>query len=128
MSADYRTPLKRIRFFGSAHHGVEHFIAQKSSAIALAVLAPLFLGGIALSAMAGPVALSDWLASPFGALVSIGFFGVATFHMRLGMQVVIEDYVQSTGLRYAALMANSFFTLALWVCVVFSILYLVFGG
>ena len=128
VKAEYRTPLKRIRHFGAAGHGVEHFIAQKGSALALIVLLPLFLSTFALNARDGREALTAWLSSPAGALISLLFFGVACFHMRIGMATIVEDYVQSRALRYACLLTNTFFAVALWAAVSFSILFLAFRG
>ncbi len=128
MASEYRTPLKRIRHFGSAHHGVEHFIAQKASALALLVLVPLFLVSFVLKAEAGADALRAWLGSPAGALIALAFFGAACFHMRVGVAVIVEDYVESKALRYLCLLANSFFVIALWAATSFSILYLAFRG
>lgn len=128
MTADYRTPLKRIRHFGSSHHGVEHFIAQKVTALALLALVPAFLVGFALAARGGAAGVVAWLGSPVGALLGLAFFTVSTWHMRIGMQVVIEDYVQSRPGRYALLIANTFVSLALWGAASFSLLLLALGS
>lgn len=127
-SAALKTPLKRVRHYGAAGHGVEHFIGQKSSALALLVLLPLFLVTFVANARGGADALTAWLGSPPGALISLVFFGAACFHMRIGMQTIVEDYVQNRALLYACLLANTFFAIALWAAVSFSILYIAFRG
>jgi len=126
--SEYRTPLKRVRYFGAAGHGVEHFIAQKSSALGLIVLLPLFLVSFALNAREGAAGLTAWLGSPAGALVTLAFFTAAAYHMRIGMAAIVVDYVHNRALLYACLLANTFFALALWLSVAFSVLYLAFRG
>jgi succinate dehydrogenase / fumarate reductase membrane anchor subunit len=126
-SAEFKTPLKRVRHYGAAGHGVEHFIAQKASALALIVLLPLFLGGFALAARGGSDSLVAWLSSPPGALVSLLFFGAACFHMRIGIATIVEDYLHGAG-RYVCLLANTFIAIVLWAAVSLSILFLAFGG
>ena len=108
---NYRTPLGRARGLGSAKHGVGHFIAERVSGMALI---PLFLwaafSGVKLAG--GDYALvTAWIAEPInavllGALVVVGFF-----HLRLAMQVVIEDYI------YGFVAKSSLLILNLVVCV-----------
>lgn len=125
--AEFKTPLKRVRHFGAAGHGVEHFIGQKVSALALVILLPLFLVSFALHAKDGAAALAAWLGAPPGALIALAFFAVAAFHMRIGMQTIIEDYVERRALLYLALLANTAVAFIVWGAASFSILLLVFG-
>ena len=96
----YRTPLARVRGLGSAKEGADHFWQQRLTAVA-----NIFL-----------------LAFLICLLVS------GLVHMRLGMQTIIEDYVHSEGRKVAALMLNSFFTIAVGLVCVFAVLKLSFGA
>jgi succinate dehydrogenase / fumarate reductase membrane anchor subunit len=86
---------------------VGHFIAQRVTAIALMVLVPLFIASAVISCRAGWEGAVEWIAQPWNAVLLVLMSAAAFSHMRLGMQVVIEDYLGG-GLRQAALIANTF--------------------
>lgn len=94
MSADLRTPLKRVRGLGSAKSGTHHFVVERVTALALI---PLVLWAIWLALMllhadyARAVAL---LRQPLNAILLIAFVVAAFWHAQLGLQVIIEDYVR----------------------------------
>lgn len=128
MAQDFSTPLSRVRRNGAAGEGPGHFISQRASAIALAVLSPLTLIFVLTGAASGPGGVTDMLSTGWGAIVTILFFTAALYHGRLGVQDVIDDYIGKSGTRMALLLVNTFFTAALWVAVTVSILKLSFGG
>ena len=104
-----RTPLARVRGLGSARDGTHHFIVQRVTAVALVPLSLWFVAGMIGMAGADLATVREWMASP---LVSVPFLLliVAGFwHLKLGVQVVIEDYVHGEGAKIAAQMANTFF-------------------
>ena len=117
----HRTALKTIRHYGSARAGTEHFIQQRLTAIANAVLViVLCVVAIMLSgrSYAGALALvgSPWVAVPLAlAIVSV------CVHMKLGVQVVIEDYIHSEYGRIALLLLNAFFAMAVGATALFAI-------
>jgi succinate dehydrogenase / fumarate reductase membrane anchor subunit len=126
-TADMRTPLGRVRGFGSARSGTEHFWYQRLTSVALV---PLTIGIIliVLSLLGRNLAaIVQILGSPLVAIVMLLFIIMMTYHMKLGMQVVIEDYVHEGGRKYLLLIGNSFFCIVIAIAAIFAILKLSFG-
>ncbi|MEO0817546.1 MAG: succinate dehydrogenase, hydrophobic membrane anchor protein [Pseudomonadota bacterium] len=121
-SPDFSTPMARARGLGSAKAGTDHHIRQRVSAIALIFLVPWFLYSVIHASQAGFAGAQAWVAQPWNAILLILTFGAAFYHMRLGMQVVIEDYINKSGRKSALLIANTFATLALFAVTALSVL------
>ena len=122
-----RTPLARVRGLGSAKSGTGHFWHQRLTALANV---PLTIGFIAILMSLlgrGHAAVVQILGSPLVAIVMLLFIGSATYHMKIGMQVIIEDYLHDEKLKVAAIIANTFFAIAVAAVTVFAILKLSFG-
>lgn len=122
------TPLRRVLGLGSAHEGTGHFWRQRLTGLANLFLATGFV--ILIVALVGrpyPEAASI-LASPLVALWLLLMIVSIAVHMRIGMQVVIEDYIHGPMLRPLLLILNTFFTVAIAAISVFAILKLAFGG
>ena len=122
-----RTPYKDVEGLGSAKSGTEHFWHQRMTAIANVPLI-IFLVWFVISHLGA--ARADVVASvqnPFNAiLLGLAFVSIL-WHMRLGMQVVIDDYVHGPGARLACILLNGFFTAALGVAAFYAILKMSFG-
>jgi succinate dehydrogenase / fumarate reductase, membrane anchor subunit len=129
MSGDshIRTPLARVRGLGSAKSGTKHFWHQRVTAVAnipLTITAVIIL--ITLLGR-NQAAVAQILGSPTIAIIMLLFIASITIHMRIGMAVVIEDYVHDESTRLVALMANTFFTVVVGLTAAFGILKLSFG-
>lgn len=119
---DTRTPASKVRGLGASGHGTAHFIAQRVTSIALFFLAPVFVWMLATSGAPDPALTRAFLASPAGAIVTLLTLTAGFHHMRSGLQVVIEDYFHSAGVKTALLLANTFLTLGLWLVTVFALI------
>ena len=117
-----RTPLAKVRGLGSAKSGTEHFWMQRLTAIANLPLIVFFVWFIVAHLGTSRAALVASLRNPAIAILLTLTFLSILWHMRLGMQTIIEDYVQSRAARLACLILNSFFTAALGVAALHAIL------
>src|SRR5215467_7460656 len=122
-----RTPLGRVRGLGSAKTGTDEFWLQRMTAIASI---PLTIAGlvlvISLSGRSYP-AVKQILGSPLVAVLLILFILANVVHMKIGIQVVIEDYVYAKNQKFTLLMINTFFAWAIGLACVFAVLKISFG-
>jgi succinate dehydrogenase / fumarate reductase, membrane anchor subunit len=124
----YRTPLARVRGLGSARAGAEHFWRQRLTAVANVFLASFLMWLIVTLAGADYATVKGTLAKPQIAIPLLLLILSGLVHMRLGMQVIIEDYVHAEGRKIVALMLSSFFTFAVGLVCAFAVLKLSFGA
>ena len=124
---EHRTPLARVRGLGSARSGTEHFWRQRLTAVANVPLTIAFVLLVVSLLGRNHAAAQQILGTPLVAIVILLFIGSVTYHMRIGMQVIIEDYVHDEKLKIALIMLNVFYTLAIGLASAFAILKLSFG-
>ena len=125
---EFVTPAKVTRGLGSAKSGTTDHIRQRVTAIALVFLVPWFLYSVINASSIGYAGASEWAGKPWNAILLILTAGAAFYHMRIGMQIVIEDYIAKTSTRSALLILNSFAVIALFVTVALSVLKLWIGA
>ena len=126
---DFRiqTPLRRVRGLGSAKSGTEHFWVQRVTALANLLLSIVFIGVVISLVGRDYESAKALLSRPLiGALLAL-FVISGCAHMRIGMQVVIEDYVHGAA-KVAAVIANTFFAIAVGGACLFALAKLAFGG
>jgi succinate dehydrogenase / fumarate reductase, membrane anchor subunit len=126
--ASMKTPLKRVRGLGSAREGTGHFWRIRLSSIALVPLSLFMVGWVLSLRGAGYAEVRAGLAQPALALAALLFVLISLDHMRLGMQVIIEDYVHGEGGKLSLLVLNTLLCVAIGAVAVYSILKIAFGG
>ena len=122
-----RTPLSRVLGRGAARSGTEHFWRQRLTAVANIPLTIAAVVIIILLLGRNQAAVAQILGSPTVAVIMLLFIMSITIHMRIGMAVIIEDYVHDDSLKLTLLMANTFFAIAVGLASAYGILKLSFG-
>ena len=123
-----RTPLGRVRGLGSAGEGTTHFWRQRVTAAANVPLTIFLLYAIVANVGASYEQMRAFVAQPLVAVMLLGLVIAAVIHMKLGMQVVIEDYVNGEGKKIACLILNTFFSAGVGLGAVFAILKIGLGA
>ena len=126
--AAIRTPLAKVRGLGSAKDGTSHFWLQRMTALALVPLMLFLAGFIARYGGADHATVKAAIQQPLVAIPLLLLVLAGITHMRLGMQVIIEDYVSAEGKKLLLLMLNQFFAIAVGLTCTFAILKLSFGA
>ena len=123
-----RSPLGRAIGLGSAKEGVEHWWAQRITALALVPLALWFVVAIIALTGADRALLVDWLRHPIPAVLLVLLLIATFYHGALGLQVVIEDYVENETLRFGLLIVMRLAAIVFAVRGVFAVLKLSLGA
>jgi succinate dehydrogenase / fumarate reductase membrane anchor subunit len=116
-----RTPLGRVRNLGASHSGTGDFWRQRLTAVAMTLLIIPVLVIIMMLIGSNQAGAKLVLGSLPVAIILILFIIASTWHMKIGMQVVLEDYVHSEKVKLAAIMANNFFCFAVALASIYAI-------
>jgi succinate dehydrogenase / fumarate reductase, membrane anchor subunit len=122
-----RTPLGRVRNLGSSHSGTTDFWRQRLTAVAMALLIVPVIVIVLILSSSNHAGAAQLLGSIPIAIILVLFIVASTWHMRIGMQIVVEDYVHSEKLKLACVMANNFFCVAVALASIYAILKLSSG-
>jgi len=120
------TPLARVRGLGAARAGTEHFWRQRVTAVANVPVVIAFVFIVIALLRRNHAAVVQILGSPLVAVILLLLILSITTHMRLGMQVIIEDYVHEERTKLFLLMANTFFAIVVALATAFALLMLSF--
>ena len=122
-----RSPLKRAEGLGSAKEGLSHWWMQRLTSVALVPLVLWFVFSLARVPELNYFEFRLWVASPVTATLLILFLLAAFYHLQLGLQVIVEDYVHAGWLKLSSLVLVSFSCWLLAVAAIVSVLKLHLG-
>ena len=125
-----QTPLARVRHLGSAREGSDHWWWQRLTAILLVPLTLWFVASIWWIVVSGASyeAFQDWLSGPVAAIFMLLFVGALFYHLKLGLQAVIEDYVHYKPFKWTLIIAINLGCLIGAVAALYSTLAVAIGG
>ena len=122
-----RTPLSRVRYLGASHSGTSDFWRQRVTGVAMTLLIVPVIGVVMMLLGRNQAGAAQILGSLPIAIIMLLFIIASAWHMKIGMQVVIEDYVHNEKLKLACVMANNFFSTAVALASIYAILKLSSG-
>jgi len=117
-----RTPLGRVRNLGAAHSGTSDFWRQRITAVAMTLLMLPVIVVVMMLLGSNQAGAKVILGSLPVAVIMMLFIVASTWHMKIGMQVVIEDYVHNEKLKLVSVMLNNFFSIAVALASIYAIL------
>jgi len=116
------TPLHKVQGLGAAHSGTGHFWRQRITAVALVPLGLWFTYAVLGLIGTNEVTILSFLAHPWNALLMAAFAATMLYHMSLGLQVVVDDYVHNTGMKIFCLLLIRFMMIATTVTCIFALI------
>ena len=122
------TPIGRVRGLGSAHHGAHHWIVARITAISNLILMTWLLASFLLMSDFSYASVAGWLSSPIAAVPMILLVISTFYHAKLGLQVLIEDYIHEPGSKFALLAALNLAAIGGGAFAAFSVARLAFTG
>lgn len=122
-----RTPLSRIRGLGAAHHGTEHFWLQRLTAVSNLILLLVLIGIVVTLVGRSHATVVATISRPLVAVLLIAAMISVTTHMRVGMQVIIEDYVHSDIRKISLIILNTLYAAGIALVSIFAVLKITFG-
>ncbi|MBN9008431.1 MAG: succinate dehydrogenase, hydrophobic membrane anchor protein [Rhizobiales bacterium] len=116
-----RTPLGRVRNLGSSHSGTKDFWRQRLTAVAMIILVVPMIVVVMMLLGRNQAGAAQILGTPLIAIFVLLFIIASVWHMKIGMQVVIEDYIHDEKLKLVSIMANNFFSVAVALAAAYAI-------
>lgn len=117
-----RTPLARVRFLGASGSGTSDFWWQRVTAVGMLLLIVPVIVIVMMLLGRNQAGAGQILGTPVVALIVLLFIIASAWHMKIGMQVVIEDYVHNEKIKLASVTANNFFCIAVALASIYAIL------
>jgi succinate dehydrogenase / fumarate reductase, membrane anchor subunit len=124
----YRTPIAKVRGLGAARSGLQHWKMQRLTAVSNVLLVLWFVFSAMALSGSDYAQVRAWLASPLTATLMVLLVISTFYHARLGLQVIVEDYVHHEGAKVASLVAIALVVFALAVACIVSVLRVAVGG
>ena len=122
------TPIGRVRGLGSAKSGATHWWHERLTSVATFVLFVWLLVSLLRMPVIDHAAVTQWLSSPIAAVPMLLLIVSNFWHLKMGMQVIIEDYVHEEGAKLFSITLLNFFVVGAAALAFFSVLKIAFGG
>ena len=122
------TPISRVRGLGSARSGAHHWWLERLTSVATLLLVVWLLVSLLTLPDFAYGTIVEWLGSPLGAVPMLLLIVSTFWHAKLGLQVVVEDYVDDEGLKLFTITLVNFFIVTLGATAFFSVLKIAFAG
>jgi succinate dehydrogenase / fumarate reductase, membrane anchor subunit len=122
------TPLGRVRGLGSARSGAHHWWLERLTSIGALVLFVWLIASILRLPSLDYGTVTSWLRDPIAAVPMLLLIVTNFWHLKLGLQVVIEDYVHEEGMKLFSIVLLNFFVVGAGALAFFSVLKIAFGG
>jgi succinate dehydrogenase / fumarate reductase membrane anchor subunit len=119
---DMRTPLSRVRGLGSAKTGTRDFWIQRLTAAANVPLTLFLITSLVALTGTNYATVRNYLGNPLVAIPILLLVLSGTWHMRIGMKIILEDYVHQPGPKVVSLALNNFLSAAIAIAGVFAVL------
>ena len=123
-----RSPIGRVLGLGAAKEGAAHWWTQRVTSVALVILALWFIGALVMLGDFSHESVLAWLARPLNAVMLSLLVGTMVYHSQLGVQVVVEDYVNHHATKIITMLLLNFVHVALAALGIFAILRIAFGA
>jgi succinate dehydrogenase / fumarate reductase membrane anchor subunit len=117
-----QTPLHKVQGMGASHSGTGHFWRERVTSVALIPLSLWFAFTILGLAGTNEVVVVQYLSQPWNWILMAAFAAVSIYHMSLGLQVVVDDYVHSAGMKVAFLLLIRFVSIAILSTSLFALI------
>jgi len=124
----FRSPLSVVKGHGSAKDGTHHFWMQRVTAVALIPLLLWFCFSIAMMPEATYATVVAWMKSPFNSVMLILALFASFYHLSLGLQVILEDYISNHNVRMASILGMKLFCFFFAALGIFSVIKIAVGG
>lgn len=123
-----RSSFDRTQGLGSAREGVGHWWMQRMTAVALVPLTLWFAASLIARARDDYGAFILWMRGPFTAVLMVLLLIALFYHMALGLQVVVEDYIHTDRIKVPVVVAIHLGSFALAIAGIVATLRIAFGG
>ena len=123
-----QTHLGKVRGLGSAKSGAHHWWMQRVTAVALVPLMVWFISSFVALIGADHATVVEWMKNPFTTAFLVALVTTMFYHLQLGVQVIVEDYIHATGMKLFIMLSVKFLTIVMGLISVISILKISFGS
>ncbi|HEX8238867.1 MAG TPA: succinate dehydrogenase, hydrophobic membrane anchor protein [Allosphingosinicella sp.] len=126
--AAFETPLARVRGLGSAREGAEHWWHERASSVAVLLLFVWLIVSLLRLPALDHRGITEWLRDPAAAVPMILLVAATFWHLKMGLQVIIEDYVHDSGNRFLCLLLLNFAATGGAAFAIFAVLRIAFAA